>query len=178
MEEEKQINEKDQVNENEEPKITEQTSDVKETKGLSWEELNLRESTVKGIIQKGWLKPSPVQEETIPIIKNGNHVIARSKNGTGKTAAFLIPVIDQIDESFAKVQGLILVPTRELALQTERVIKEIAHFTKIKTMVSTGGTSVKDDILKLQKPVHLGIFNIIFYYIITQDLRNLIINYF
>ena len=140
----------------EETESREQTSDVKEGKGLSWEELNLRETTVKGIIQKGWIKPSPVQEETIPIIKNGHHVIARSKNGTGKTAAFLIPVIDQIDEDFAKVQGLILVPTRELALQTERVIKEIAQFTNIKTMVSTGGTSVKDDILRLQKPVHLG----------------------
>lgn len=135
---------------------TEQTSDVKDTKGLSWEDLNLRESTIKGIIQKGWLKPSPVQEESIPIIKNGDHIIARSKNGTGKTAAFLIPVIDQIDEKFNKIQGLILVPTRELALQTERVIKEIAHFTGIKTMVSTGGTSVKDDIMKLQKTVHIG----------------------
>ena len=137
---------------------TPQTSDVTDTKNLKWSELNLKETTIKGIIRKGLFNPSPVQEESIPIIKSGADIIARSKNGTGKTAAFLIPTIDKIDVKKKKIQAMILVPTRELALQTERVIKELGHFTDIETMVSTGGTSVKDDILRLQGTVHMSKF--------------------
>lgn len=153
-----------------EKETTTQTSDVKDTKGLEWKDLKLRESTIKGIIRKGWLNPSPVQEETIPIIKGGSNVIARSKNGTGKTAAFLIPTIDRIDVNKKKVQAMILVPTRELALQTESVIREVGHFSQVKTMVSTGGTSVKDDVLKLQKTVHIGILLFCICYTGTQVL--------
>lgn len=57
------------------------------------------------------------------MILNGNSVIARSKNGTGKTAAFLIPILNEIDQNSKQIQALILVPTRELALQTASVIK-------------------------------------------------------
>lgn len=135
---------------------SQQTSDVTDTKNLKWSEMNLKEATVKGIIRKGLLNPSPVQEESIPIIQSGSDIIARSKNGTGKTAAFLIPTIDKIDVKKKKIQAMVLVPTRELALQTERVIQELGHFTEIKTMVSTGGTSVKDDILRLEQTVHIS----------------------
>ena len=137
-----------------------QTSDVKETKGMTWEDLQLKENTIKGILQKGWTSPSPVQEEAIPLIKEGHHVIARSKNGTGKTAAFLIPTIDSINPEKKKIQAIILVPTRELAVQTENVIKEVAAYSEIKTMVSTGGNSIKDDIIQLQKTVHIRKWNI------------------
>lgn len=137
---------------------TEQTTDVTDTKNLKWSDLKLKDTIIKGIIRKGLFNPSPVQEESIPIIKSGFDIIARSKNGTGKTAAFLIPTIDKIDVKKKKIQAMILVPTRELALQTERVIQELGHFTEIKTMVSTGGTSVKDDILRLQTTVHISNF--------------------
>jgi ATP-dependent RNA helicase DDX6/DHH1 len=133
-----------------------QTTDVTQTKNIKWNQMNLKETTVQGIIRKGLFNPSPVQEESIPIIQSGADIIARSKNGTGKTAAFLIPTIDKIDVKKKKIQAMILVPTRELALQTERVIQELGHFTDIKTMVSTGGTSVKDDILRLEETVHIS----------------------
>ena len=116
----------------------------------------MKEASVKGIIRKVLLNSSPVQEESIPIIQSGSDIIARSKNGTGKTGAFLIPTIDKIDVKKKKIQAMVLVPTRELALQTERVIQELGHFTEIKTMVSTGGTSVKDDILRLEQTVHIS----------------------
>lgn len=82
-------------------------------------------------------------------------MIARAKNGTGKTAAFAIPMLNLVDESKNYIQALILVPTRELALQTSKVVKELAKYLKLNIMVSTGGTNLRDDIMRLQKPVHV-----------------------
>lgn len=81
-------------------------------------------------------------------------MIARAKNGTGKTGAYLIPILDKIDTTKDYIQALVLVPTRELALQTSAVLKELGKFLKVESMVSTGGTSVKEDIYRLYKPVH------------------------
>ena len=58
------------------------------------------------------MAPTPIQEESIPLIKARKSIIARAKNGTGKTGAFLIPVLNEIDERSGKIQGVILVPTR------------------------------------------------------------------
>jgi len=69
------------------------------------------------IVEKGFDKPSPVQEEVIPLALAGKNIIARAKNGTGKTAAYSIPIIEHLDLSKNYIQAVILVPTRELALQ-------------------------------------------------------------
>ena len=82
-------------------------------------------------------------------------MIARAKNGTGKTAAFIIPVLEQIDKSNDNIQALILLPTRELALQTSAVVKSLAKYMDIECMVSTGGTSLRNDIYRLQQTVHV-----------------------
>jgi ATP-dependent RNA helicase DDX6/DHH1 len=84
------------------------------------------------------------------------NVIARAKNGTGKTAAFVIPMLNLVDEKKDKIQALILVPTRELALQTSAVIRDLAKYIPdLQVMVSTGGTNLRDDIMRLQKPIHI-----------------------
>lgn len=67
-------------------------------------------------MEKGYDKPSPVQEEVIPLALAGKNIIARAKNGTGKTAAYSIPIIERLDLNKKYIQALILVPTRELAL--------------------------------------------------------------
>jgi ATP-dependent RNA helicase DDX6/DHH1 len=67
-------------------------------------------------VEKGYDKPSPVQEEVIPLALAGKNIIARAKNGTGKTAAYSIPIIERLDLNKKYIQALILVPTRELAL--------------------------------------------------------------
>jgi len=108
-----------------------------------------------GIYEKGFEKPSPIQEESIPIALTGRDVLARAKNGTGKTAAFSIPVLEKIDTSRAEIQALILVPTRELALQTAQVCKELGKHLAVEVMVTTGGTSLRDDIMRLHQPVHV-----------------------
>jgi ATP-dependent RNA helicase DDX6/DHH1 len=107
------------------------------------------------IYEKGFEKPSPIQEKTIPLACLGRDILARAKNGTGKTASFIIPAIEKIDHSKNHVQVLILVPTRELALQTSAVCKELGKYLGTQVMVSTGGTSLRDDILRLYKPVHI-----------------------
>lgn len=90
----------------------------------------------------GYEKPSPVQEEAIPPALLGKDIIAKAKTGTGKTAAYGIPLISKIDPTNKFIQGLILVPTRELALQTSFMLKQLSKYLKIEIMVSTGGTYI------------------------------------
>ena len=74
--------------------------------------------------------PTPIQEESIPLIMARKSIIARAKNGTGKTGAFLIPLLNEIDEKSKYIQGVIMVPTRELALQVQDLAQKISKFTK------------------------------------------------
>lgn len=122
---------------------------------MSWEDFGLSKEVQLGIYEKGYENPSPIQEESIPIALNGHNLIARAKNGTGKTASYSIPLIERIDTSLDHIQGLVLLPTRELAMQTSFVIKELGKHKKIECMVSTGGNPVKEDIYRLYQPVHI-----------------------
>ncbi|KAK7044741.1 eukaryotic translation initiation factor 4A-like protein [Favolaschia claudopus] len=132
-----------------------QTTDVTATKGIEFEDMFLRRELLMGIFEAGFEKPSPIQEEAIPIALTKRDVLARAKNGTGKTAAFVIPTLQQIDISKNKIQALLLVPTRELALQTSQVCKILGKHMGIQVMVTTGGTTLKDDILRLAENVHV-----------------------
>lgn len=131
------------------------TEDVTATKGNEFEDYFLKRELLMGIYEKGYERPSPIQEESIPIALTGSDILARAKNGTGKTAAFCIPAIEKTDSSKNVIQALLLVPTRELALQTSQVCKELAKHLNIQIMVTTGGTSLKDDIMRLYQPVHI-----------------------
>jgi superfamily II DNA/RNA helicase len=91
----------------------------KPTKGLEFEDMFLRRELLMGIFEAGFEKPSPIQEEAIPVALTKRDILARAKNGTGKTAAFVIPALQQIDINKSKIQALILVPTRELASADE-----------------------------------------------------------
>jgi ATP-dependent RNA helicase DDX6/DHH1 len=128
---------------------------VTATKGNEFEDYFLKRDLLKGIYEKGFEKPSPIQEESIPIALTGSDILARAKNGTGKTGAFCIPVLEKIDPNNNVIQAMILVPTRELALQTSQVCKELSKYLNIQVMVTTGGTSLRDDIMRLHQPVHL-----------------------
>ena len=110
---------------------------------------------LKGIHSAGFEKPSPIQEETIPVALTGRDILARAKNGTGKTAAFIIPTLERVDPKKQKTQALFLVPTRELALQTSQVCKTLSQHLDINVMVTTGGTGLKDDIIRLHETVHI-----------------------
>jgi len=131
------------------------TTDVTATKGLSFEEFCLKRELLMGIYEKGWEQPSPIQEASIPIALSGRDILARAKNGTGKSGAYLIPLIERIDTARSDIQALILVPTRELALQTSQICIEMGKHCNLQVMATTGGTDLRDDILRLDKPVHV-----------------------
>ncbi|KAF5381300.1 hypothetical protein D9615_008316 [Tricholomella constricta] len=135
--------------------IRPQTEDVTATKGLEFEDMFLRRELLMGIFEAGFEKPSPIQEEAIPIALTKRDILARAKNGTGKTAAFVIPSLQQVDVNKNKIQALLLVPTRELALQTSQVCKTLGKHMGVQVMVTTGGTTLKDDILRLSETVHV-----------------------
>lgn len=132
-----------------------QTEDVTATKGNGFEDFYLKRELLMGIFEAGFEKPSPIQEEAIPIALAGRDILARAKNGTGKTAAFVIPALQQVNPKLTKIQSLILVPTRELALQTSQVCRTLAKHLNINIMVTTGGTTLKDDIMRLNDSVHV-----------------------
>jgi ATP-dependent RNA helicase DDX6/DHH1 len=132
-----------------------QTADVTATKGHEFEDYYLKRELLMGIFEKGFEKPSPIQEEAIPIILAGRDVLARAKNGTGKTAAFIIPCLEKVDVSQGHIQIIMMVPTRELALQTSAIVKEIGKHMAIEVMVTTGGTNLRDDVMRLMSPVHI-----------------------
>jgi ATP-dependent RNA helicase DDX6/DHH1 len=131
------------------------TADVTATKGLTFADFGLSKELQLGIYEKGYESPSPIQEESIPMALKGKNIIARAKNGTGKTASYSIPMIEKVDTTKNHIQGLVLVPTRELAMQTSFVIKELAKHKNLECMVSTGGNPVKEDIYRLYQTVHI-----------------------
>ncbi|GLH02223.1 Putative ATP-dependent RNA helicase me31b [Gryllus bimaculatus] len=132
-----------------------QTSDVTDTKGNEFEEFCLKRELLMGIFEKGWEKPSPIQEASIPIAMSGKDILARAKNGTGKTGAYSIPVLEQVDSKKDCIQALVIVPTRELALQTSQICIELAKHMQVKVMVTTGGTNLRDDIMRIYQKVQV-----------------------
>nr|CAD7573037.1 unnamed protein product [Timema californicum] len=131
------------------------TSDVTDTRGNEFEEFCLKRELLMGIFEKGWEKPSPIQEASIPIALSGKDVLARAKNGTGKTGAYSIPVLEQVDPKKDCIQALVIVPTRELALQTSQICIELAKHMEVKVMVTTGGTNLRDDIMRIYQKVQV-----------------------
>lgn len=132
------------------------TADVTATKGTEFEDYFLKRELLMGLFEMGFEKPSPIQEEAIPVALAGRDILARAKNGTGKTGAYLIPLLERVDLSVNTASALVLVPTRELALQTAQVCKKLGkHIEGLEVMVTTGGTSLRDDIVRLHQPVHI-----------------------
>lgn len=81
------------------------TEDVTDTKGREFEDFYLKRELLMGIFEKGFEKPSPIQEEAIPVILQNRNVLARAKNGTGKTAAYIIPCLEKCDTSKNSIQS-------------------------------------------------------------------------
>lgn len=140
------------------------TADVTNTQGNEFEDFCLKRPLLMGIFEKGWEAPSPIQEASIPIALSGRDILARAKNGTGKTGAYSIPTLERIEPKLNDepgcanhIQAIIVVPTRELALQTSQICVELSKHLNLKVMVTTGGTDLKDDIMRLNGTVHLVI---------------------
>ncbi|XP_026867356.1 probable ATP-dependent RNA helicase ddx6 isoform X2 [Electrophorus electricus] len=97
-------------------------------------------------------------EESIPIALSGRDILARAKNGTGKSGAYLIPMLERIDLKKDHIQAIVMVPTRELALQVSQITIQLSkHLGGVKVMATTGGTNLRDDIMRLDETVHVVI---------------------
>jgi ATP-dependent RNA helicase DeaD len=117
----------------------------------TFDELALSSALIKAIKELGYSKPTPIQAQTLPILLgNATDFIGQAATGTGKTDAFGIPLIEQIDESAKSVQGLILCPTRELAIQVSGQINLLGKFKNIKAIPIYGGTSYTEQIQGLR----------------------------
>ena len=132
------------------------SEDIKPQKNTNFGDFKLKKEILWGILEMGYKYPSPIQEKSIPIILDGKDVIARAKNGTGKTAAFLIPTLQKINHQMLKLQSLILVPTRELALQVSQTCKSLSKYVAAtRIMATTGGTRLKEDIIRMYQSIHI-----------------------
>ncbi|XP_059620177.1 ATP-dependent RNA helicase DDX54 [Phlebotomus argentipes] len=109
-----------------------------------FQSMGLSAGVLSGITKRGYKFPTPIQRKTIPYILEGRDVVAMAKTGSGKTAAFLIPLFERLRtrKDVGSARALILSPTRELAIQTYRFIKELGRFLNLKTVLILGGDSM------------------------------------
>lgn len=103
----------------------------------------------------GIAKPTPIQEQTIPLLLKGKDVIAQSQTGTGKTLAFVLPILEKINIKKPYIQALIITPTRELALQITTETKKLANDLGINVLAAYGGQDVDQQVRKLKGHIHL-----------------------
>ncbi|MHA1757609.1 MAG: DEAD/DEAH box helicase [Promethearchaeota archaeon] len=120
---------------------------------MNFKELGLKDEIINVLRNNlGFSKPTPVQKEAIPLLLKGHNVMAQSKTGTGKTLAYLLPIIERL--SYNRNEALILVPTRELAKQVEDVILDL-RIPKLRSLTIYGGVSINNQIEKLNEGVHI-----------------------
>lgn len=122
-----------------------------------FKKLGISDALITPLSKQGIQNPTPVQIETIPLIKRGKDVIAESQTGTGKTLAFLLPMFEKMTAESNFVQGLIVTPTRELAIQITAEAEKLAEVTGLQILAIYGGKSIEAQLQKLKGAVHLVI---------------------
>ncbi|KAM9841081.1 ATP-dependent RNA helicase DDX54 [Aulostomus maculatus] len=125
----------------------------KKKKSGGFQSMGLSYPVYKGVMKKGYKVPTPIQRKTIPVILDGKDIVAMARTGSGKTAAFLVPMFEKLKAHQAQTgaRALILTPTRELALQTMKFTKELGKFTGLKTALILGGDSMEDQFAALHE---------------------------
>lgn len=117
----------------------------------NWDELNLKEEILRGIYNYGFENPSPIQAKAINPIVAGRDVIAQAQSGTGKTGAFSVSCLQQVDHTKKEIQALIMAPTRELAIQIYKVVSSLGEFMKeLSVKLLIGGKSMDLDIKEIE----------------------------
>ena len=108
--------------------------------------LGLSRVIVQNVTKKGFKIPTPIQRKTIPLVLDGRDVVGMARTGSGKTAAFVLPMLERLKVHSAKVgaRAVILSPSRELALQTLKVVKELSKETNLRSVLLVGGDSLED----------------------------------
>ena len=123
----------------------------------SFEALGLSQPILKALGDMGFEEPSPIQSRTIPLLLEGNDVIGQAQTGTGKTAAFGVPMIERMEPRPKTVQALVMTPTRELAVQVAEELTRIGKYKRVKTVPIYGGQSIDRQIRSLRYGVDIVI---------------------
>lgn len=123
---------------------------------LKFDELNLSKEVIKAIADLGYEETTPIQSQSIPFLMAGRDLIGQAQTGTGKTAAFGIPVIEKIDPTSKNTQAVVLCPTRELAIQVAEGFSDLLKHKKgIKVLPVYGGQSIERQLMSLRKGVQI-----------------------
>ena len=120
-----------------------------------FEEFNLDKNIIKSLKNMKYEIPSKVQSKVIPELLNNKDIIVKSKTGSGKTASFAIPLCEKVDINNNSVQGLIIAPTRELALQIKEEVQNIGRIKKVRCSAIFGKQPLKEQVAELKQRVHI-----------------------
>jgi ATP-dependent RNA helicase DeaD len=121
---------------------------------ILFDELGLNKELLLALKESEYTTPFPIQEKAIPTILQGNDVIGQAHTGTGKTAAYSLPILMKIKNT-RNAQALVLVPTRELAIQVAREMNKLAKYTETKVTAIYGGQNMRNQIIRLERGVHI-----------------------
>ncbi|MDH1903806.1 DEAD/DEAH box helicase, partial [Comamonas aquatica] len=127
---------------------------------MTFEELNLAPAIVKAVLEQGYENPTPIQAQAIPAVLTGKDLLAGAQTGTGKTAAFSLPILHRLTQGGTShpaggIRALILTPTRELAAQIEENIRGYSKYLDISSTVIFGGVGMKPQIDRIRKGVDI-----------------------
>ena len=119
---------------------------------MNFTELGINDHNVNELRKNKIVKPTPVQQKAIPLILKGQNIMAQARTGSGKTLAFVLPIIESLN--YTRNEAIILVPTRELAMQIYEVIRDLGN-SKVKALPIYGGVSINNQITKLENGINI-----------------------
>ncbi len=121
----------------------------------NFSDLGLSESTLQAVADLGYEQPSPIQEQGIPPLMEGRDVIGQAQTGSGKTAAFGLPIIEQVDPAVPEVQALVMTPTRELCIQVTQAIRTYGQTKGVDVVAVFGGAPIRTQQAQLRAGGHV-----------------------
>ncbi|TWH45451.1 DEAD/DEAH box helicase [Sporomusa sp. KB1] len=116
-----------------------------------FKELGISDLTIRALSDMGFEEPTPIQEQAIPILLTGKDLVGQAQTGTGKTAAFGIPLLENIGKSVGATFGIVLTPTRELCIQVAEELNKLGQFSNVRTLPIYGGQDIQRQIRSLQR---------------------------
>src|ERR687886_773855 len=123
----------------------------------TFEELGLSEPLLEALRHLGYETPTPIQEQAIPAMLSGGDVIGQAQTGTGKTAAFGLPMLEYIDPEDPEVQALVLTPTRELCIQVTQALRAYGQNRGVEVVAVFGGAPIRDQASRLKQAAQGGV---------------------
>ena len=122
---------------------------------MKFKELELSPELLKSVERAGLEEATPIQSETIPLALSGKDVIGQAQTGTGKSAAFGLPMLEKIDTNRNELQGLVISPTRELAIQTQEELYRLGRDKRVRVQAVYGGADIGRQIRGLKDRPHI-----------------------